>query len=108
MEKRRENEDKTLQMLIEDNNALMLECHTLKQQICGYKTSNANYRRTIESLKMDVNGLAEKLRVAEKNFNEIALVNTAIRTERDELNRKVAILEEEIEDLKKPWWKRIF
>ena len=108
MEKRRENEDKTLQMLIEDNTALMLECHTLKQQIGGYKTSNANYRRTIDSLKMDVNGLAEKLRVAEKNFNEIALVNTAIRTERDELNRKVIILEEEIEDLKKPWWKRIF
>ena len=108
MDKRRENEDKTLQMLIEDNTALMLECNTLKQQIGGYKTSNANYRRTIDSLKMDVNGLAEKLRVAEKNFNEIALVNTAIRTERDELNRKVITLEEEIEDLKKPWWKRIF
>lgn len=108
MEKRRENEDKTLQMLIEDNTALMLECNTLKKQIGGYKTSNANYRRTIDSLKMDVNGLAEKLRVAEKNFNEIALVNTAIRTERDELNRKVITLEEEIEDLKKPWWKRIF
>ena len=107
MRKKKEDE-KTLQMLIEDNTALMLECDTLKQQLGGYKTSNANYRRTIESLKMDVNGLAEKLRESEKRFRDITLVYTDIRTERDELNRKVIILEEEIEDLKKPWWKRIF
>lgn len=107
MRKKKEDE-KTLQMLIEDNTALMLECDTLKQQLGGYKTSNANYRRTIESLKMDVNGLAEKLRESEKRFRDITLVYTDIRTERDELNRKVATLEEDIEDLKKPWWKRIF
>lgn len=107
MRKKKEDE-KTLQMLVEDNTALMLECNTLKQQLGGYKTSNANYRRTIDSLKMDVNGLAEKLRESEKRFRDITLVYTDIRTERDELNRKVAILEEEIEDLKKPWWKRIF
>lgn len=106
---RKKKEDgKTLQMLVEDNTALMLERNTLKQQLGGYKTSNANYRRTIESLKMDVNGLAEKLRESEKRFRDITLVYTDIRTERDELNRKVITLNEEIEDLKKPWWKRIF
>ena len=135
MAKENENE-KTVKMLIEDNTALMLELGSLKRQLGGLKTSNTNYRKQVEQLKvevehykgLDVEGdelyekkiqeceeLRKKLDMANLTADElrgqIASYNNQILDYKD----KIEGLKGEVENLHKiikyektPWWKKIF
>ena len=137
MAKENENE-KTVKMLIEDNTALMLELGSLKRQLGGLKTSNANYRKQVEKLKgqvehykgLDIESdelyegkiteceeMRKQLETANLTIDElhgqIASYKNQILEYRDEIAGKNVEIDNlqlaiEYEQKKKPWWKRIF
>jgi regulator of replication initiation timing len=135
MAKENENE-KTVKMLIEDNTALMLELGSLKRQLGGLKTSNANYRKQVEKLKglvehykgLDIEGdeLYEK-KIAEceelqKRLDVDSLTIKELRGQIASYNNQILEYKDRIVSLKeennglhdaiayeqKPWWKKLF
>ena len=46
--------EKTIQTIKGDNEALIMENLSLKRHLCGYKTSNNNYKKQVEELKARV------------------------------------------------------
>lgn len=135
MAKENENE-KTVKMLIEDNTALMLELGSLKRQLGGLKTSNANYRKQVEQLKGQVehyNGLdiegdelyEKKIAECEELQKQLDMANLTIGELRGQIasynnqileyKDRISSLQEEnnglhdaIEYEQKPWWKKLF
>ena len=141
------NMEQTIQTLQGHNQELMKENASLKRQIGGFKTSNANYKKQIAHLKhLDKRGgeLNEK-RIAEMDVmqkNHLAEVNQLEQSikEKDEkiaekdkvvnglqeqvrelIQKKnkleaeaaankdyITKLEAAVEDLRKPWWKKLF
>lgn len=139
--------EQTIQTLKGDNEELMKENASLKKQISGFKTSNANYKKQIAHLKqldkegdelnekriaeMDVmkkNHLAEVKQLEqsikekdEKIAEKDKVVNGLQEQVRELIQKKnkleaeaaankdyITELEDTIEDLRKPWWKKIF
>ena len=87
---------------------LQFDIVSLKRQIGGLKTSNANYRKQVEELKKELdmaNFTNDELR------GQIASYNNQIL----DYNDRISGLKQEIEDLRavieherKPWWKKLF
>lgn len=87
---------------------LQFDIVSLKRQIGGMKTSNANYRKQVEELKKELemaNLTNDELR------GQIASYNNQIL----DYNDRISGLKQEIEDLRavieherKPWWKKLF
>jgi chromosome segregation ATPase len=139
--------EQTIQTLKGDNEELMKENASLKKQISGFKTSNANYKKQIAHLKqldkegdelnekriaeMDVmqkNHLAEVKQLGqsikekdEKIAEKDKVVNGLQEQVRELIQKKnkleaeaaankdyITELEATVEDLRKPWWKKIF
>lgn len=139
--------EQTIQTLKGDNEELMKENASLKKQISGFKTSNANYKKQIAHLKqldkegdelnekriaeMDVmqkNHLAEVKQLEqsikekdEKIAEKDKVVNGLQEQVRELIQKKnkleaeaaankdyITELEDTVEDLRKPWWKKIF
>lgn len=139
--------EQTIQTLKCDNEELMKENASLKKQISGFKTSNANYKKQIAHLKqldkegdelnekriaeMDVmkkNHLAEVKQLEqsikekdEKIAEKDKVVNGLQEQVRELIQKKnkleaeaaankdyITELEDTVEDLRKPWWKKIF
>lgn len=145
--KSNEDMDQTIQTLKGDNEELMKENVSLKKQISGFKTSNANYKKRIANLKqldkegdelnekriaeMDVmqkNHLAEvkqlgqSIKEKDEKIAEKDKVVSGLQEQMVELIRKnrelesknesnadyITELEKTVDDLRKPWWKKIF
>ena len=142
--KSNEDMEQTIQTLKGDNEELMKENVSLKKQISGFKTSNANYKKQIAHLKqldkegdelnekriaeMDVmqkNHLAEVKQLGKEKDEKIAekdKVVSGLQEQVVELIRKnrelesknesnadyITELEKTVDDLRKPWWKKIF
>ena len=139
--------EQTIQTLKGDNEKLMKENASLKKQISGFKTSNANYKKQIAHLKqlgkegdelnekriaeMDVmkkNHLSvvkqwgqsikdkdEKIAEKDKVINGLQeqvreLIQKKNKLEAEAVANEDYIKELEVafEDLRKPWWKKIF
>ena len=87
---------------------LQFDIVSLKRQIGGLKTSNANYRKQVEELKKELdmaNFTNDELRGQIASYNNQLL----------DYNDRISGLKQEIEDLRavieherKPWWKKLF
>ena len=127
--------EKTITILKADNVALMEENTSLKRQLGGLKTSNANYRRQVERLKqqlshykdVDVEGdelyekksaecddLRKRLNTAEITIVELREQISSYNTQVVDYQKEIAGLQGEIENLheiiryeKTPWWKKL-
>ena len=112
------------------------EIVSLKRQLGGFKKSNANYRKQVEQLKVQVehyNGLdidgdelyEKKIAECEKLQKQLDMANLTIGEQRGQIayynnqileyKDRIASLKEEnnglydaIEYEQKPWWKKIF
>ena len=103
------------------------EVQILKERLGGYKTSNENYRKKVESLNTELvhvrERLSEELKRNEdydtKNhdainqfYREKSLLNARIvqlEKEKEALWKDVQTLSNELEAFKKlPWYKKIF
>lgn len=87
---------------------LQREVVSLKRQIGGLKTANANYHKQMAELK-------SKLEMAELTNDELRGQIASYNHQILEYNDRIAGLQNEIDDLqnvieyeKKPWWKKIF
>ena len=126
---------KTITVLKADNVALMKENTSLKRQLGGLKTSNANYRSQVERLKqqlshykaVDVEGdelyekkiaecedLRKRLNTAEITIGELREQIASYNTQVVDYQKEIAGLRGEIENLheiiryeKTPWWKKL-
>ena len=123
-------------LLVTDNVALMKVNKSLKFQLGGLKTSNANYRKQVEKLKgevehyknLDIEGdelyekkiaeceeLQNSLKKANKRNDGLVQSITAYTNQCLEYQDRISELKGEIEKLnetieyeKMPWWKKIF
>ena len=151
--------EKTIQTIKGDNEALIMENLSLKRHLCGYKTSNNNYKKQVEELKarvahykaLDLEGdhlyedkiaelddamkEIERLKavrddvVPKKDYDELAEKLESKNAFIEQLQEKaqnlmidnsklqgtvnmneslINELEETIDELSKPWWKKIF
>lgn len=108
MKEKKENMEKTIQTTKCDNEMLMNENNELKRRISGYKTSNANYRRQIAELTKKVEDYGQCLEskssfieLLQNMMHNLKMENAALKTNVKELNTT-------IENLSKPWWKKLF
>ena len=139
--------EQTIQTLKGDNEELMKENASLKKQISGFKTSNANYKKQIAHLKQldkegdelnekriaemdvmqknhlaEVNQLGQSIKEKDEKIAEKDKVVNGLQEQVRELIQKknkleaeaaankdyITELEDTVEDLRKPWWKKIF
>lgn len=139
--------EQTIQTLKGDNEELMKENASLKKQISGFKTSNANYKKQIAHLKQldkegdelnekriaemdvmkknhlaEVNQLGQSIKEKDEKIAEKDKVVNGLQEQVRELIQKknkleaeaaankdyIMELEDTVEDLRKPWWKKIF
>ena len=146
--------EQTIQTLKGDNEELMKENASLKKQISGFKTSNANYKKQIAHLKqldkegdelnekriaeMDVmkknhlaeirqlgqtikekdekiaekdkvvNGLQKQVRELIQKVRELIQKKNKLEAEAAANKDYITELEATVEDLRKPWWKKLF
>ena len=129
--------EQTIQIIKGDNVAMMKEITSLKRQIGGMKTSNANYRKQVDELKkqvehykaLDIEGdelyekkieecedLKRKLDNEHLTINElrgqIASYDSQILDYKDRIealkDENESLLNEVISYNQKPWWKKLF
>lgn len=87
---------------------LQREVVSLKRQIGGLKTANANYHKQMAELK-------SKLEMAELTNAELRGQIASYNNQILDYNDRISGLKQEIEDLRaiiehkrKPWWKKLF
>ena len=114
--------EQTIQTLKGDNEELIKENASLKKQISGFKTSNANYKKQIAHLKqLDKEGdelnekrlkeLAEKdkvIRGLQEQVNYLTQKYTKMTNDLDELRDENTGLNNDLKIAKMPWWKKVF
>lgn len=79
-------------LLLTDNEALMKENKSLKFQLGGFKTSNANYKKQVEKLKDDVEHFKSLDIEGDEMYNEKL-------TELDECKKTILSLNSQITEL---------
>ena len=115
---------------------LQFDIVSLKRQIGGMKTSNANYRKQVEELKKNVEhykaldregdelyekkiaeceSLKKELEMANLTNDELRGQIASYNNQILDYNDRISGLKQEIEDLRavieherKPWWKKLF
>lgn len=94
----------------------------LKHQLGGYKTQNANYKKKVAALELqletkilEVKDWEKQCTTHQQNIDKLLEKVSALRLEVSNLNGKLKLkeneirtLNEDIEELSTPWWKRIF
>lgn len=151
--------EKTIQTIKGDNEALIMENLSLKRHLCGYKTSNNNYKKQVEELKArvahykeldlegdhlyedkiaELDGAKKEIHYLRQERNDVVpkkdyeeLEKTlerkkvfieqlqervqALSMEKATLESTISLqegivkdLEHEIDELSKPWWRRLF